>query len=64
MLHRLILRVKKFQLPPPNCFSTVVKNMSAPRMSDRVNVSHLRPVPVYLFVSHLRPVPAFVPNLY
>ena len=52
MLHRLILKVKKFQLPPPNRLSTVVKNMSGaimppPPMSDRVNVIHLRPVPVY-----------------
>ena len=51
MLHRLILKVKKFQLPPPNRLSTVVKNMSGAimptPMSDRVNVIHLRPVPVY-----------------
>ena len=54
MLHRLILKVKKFQLPPPNRLVTVVKNMSGaimplppPPMSDRVNVIHLRPVPVY-----------------
>ena len=51
MLHRLILKVKKFQLPPPNRLSTVVKNMSGaimpPHVTDRVNVIHLRPVPVY-----------------
>ena len=47
MLHILILKVKKFQLPPPNHLSTVVKNMSGAIMSNRVNVIHLRPVPVY-----------------
>ena len=38
-------------LPPPYCLTTVVKNMlgahHAPPISDRVNVIHLRPVPVY-----------------
>ena len=27
MLHRSILKVTKFQLPPPKCLSTVVKNI-------------------------------------
>ena len=40
-LHRLILKVTKFQLSSPNRFSTVVKNIwggaSWPPMSNRVN---------------------------
>ena len=53
MLHRLILKVNKFQLPLPNRLSKVVKGMLGaimpppPPMSDKVNVIHLRPVPVY-----------------
>ena len=41
MLHRLILKVTKFQLPPPKRLGTVVKNIlggyHAP-MSNRVKV--------------------------
>ena len=41
MLNRLILKVTKFQLPPPNRLGTVVKNIlggpSWPPMSNRVN---------------------------
>ena len=29
MPHRFILKVRKFQLPNPKCFSTVVKNIWA-----------------------------------
>ena len=39
MLHRLILKVTKFQLPPPERLITVVKNIfgaSCPPMSNRV----------------------------
>ena len=41
MLHRLILKVTKFQLPPPKRLSTVVKNIlggrhAPPPMSNRV----------------------------
>ena len=40
MLHRLILKVIKFQIPPPKRLSTVVKNIlgvhHAPPMSNRV----------------------------
>ena len=43
MHHRLILKVTKFQLPPPKCLSTVVKNIlffggiiPPPSMSNRV----------------------------
>ena len=42
MPHRLILKVTKFQLPPPKRFGTVVKNIlgghhAPPPMSNRVN---------------------------
>ena len=37
MLNRLILKVTKFQLPPPKRLGTVVKNISWPPMSSRVN---------------------------
>ena len=41
MLHRLILKVAKFQLLPPKRLSTVVKNnwgaSCSPPMSNRVN---------------------------
>ena len=41
MLNRLILKVTKFQLPPPKRLGTVVKNIlggpSCPPMSNRVN---------------------------
>ena len=36
MLHRLILKVTKFQLPPPKRLSTVVKNIFMAPMSNRV----------------------------
>ena len=39
MLHRLILKVTKFQLPPPKHLSTVVKNILGPPMSNRVKVT-------------------------
>ena len=45
MLHRLIFKVTKFQLPTPNRFRTVVKNIlgayHAPTISDRVNWENL-----------------------
>ena len=41
MLNRLILKVTKFQLPPPKRLGTVVKNIlgghDGPPMSNRVN---------------------------
>ena len=40
MLHRLILKVTKFQLPPPKRLGTVVKNILGaimPPMSNKVN---------------------------
>ena len=41
MLNRLILKVTKFQLPPPKHLDTVPKNIwgghNAPPMSNRVN---------------------------
>ena len=33
MLNRLILKVTKFQLPPPKCLGTVVKNILGGRDS-------------------------------
>ena len=64
MLHRLILKVIKFQLPPPKRLSTVVKNILGghhPPMSNRVNSNRtglfdmyklgkgeISPSPVYL----------------
>ena len=44
MLHRLILKVTKFQLPPPKRLSTVVKNILAiiAPMSNRVKIERLR----------------------
>ena len=51
MLHRLILKVTKFQLPPPKSLSTVVKNYfffgggaSWPPMSNRVKDIGIMPV--------------------
>ena len=47
MLHRLTLKVNKFQVTPPKRSSTVVKNIffgggaSSPPMSNRVNHSHV-----------------------
>ena len=46
MLHRLILKVTKFQLPPPKRFGTVVKNIfegaiMPPPMSNRVKLLHI-----------------------
>ena len=42
MLHRLILKVTKFQLHPPNRLSTVIKNIlgpSCPPMSNGVKMT-------------------------
>ena len=39
MLHRLILKVTKFKLPPPTRLCTVVKNIFGAIMSTRVKVS-------------------------
>ena len=43
MLHRLILKFRKFQLPTPKRLSTVVKNIwgNHPPMSNRVKVGKL-----------------------
>ena len=45
MLNRLILKVTKFQLPPPKRLGTVVKNIwgaiMAPPMSNRVKDSNI-----------------------
>ena len=42
MLNRLILKVTKFQLPPPKRLGTVVKNiLGAPPMSNRVKTYHV-----------------------
>ena len=48
MPHRLILKVTKFQLPPPKRLSTVVKNIlgghhAPPPMSNRVKLVNFVP---------------------
>ena len=39
MLHILILKVTKFQLPPPKRFGKVVKNILGAPMSNRVKAT-------------------------
>ena len=54
MLHRLILKVTKFQLPPPKCLSTGVKNiLGLPSWSPMSNrVKELQTINDYWLVSH------------
>ena len=60
MLHRLIVKVTKFQLPPPKRLRTVIRNILGaimpPPMSNRDKAGTCRNCPIYyvIFLIHVR----------
>ena len=66
MLHRLILKVTKFQLPGPKRVSTVVKNMSTGlRYSHKTELLHslLVSMATKVIYEYISPQRTFAPNM-